>query len=107
MKILKPLSVPWMIDPSMPKITLISEEHGNHLVKFCALFGFEGAANKSSDSITVDTGALLVSPNEKSARYQLISLKFELVEPLAKLIVLGNLIAGSGGMERRGRPFLA
>jgi len=78
-KLLKPLSVPWMISPSVPKLTLISEEDGKQQVKFCGFFGYEDHALARGSSIVVDDGTLLVNPNEKSARYQLISLEFEMV----------------------------
>ncbi|MFB9240961.1 hypothetical protein IV454_17890 [Massilia antarctica] len=77
MKLLKPLSVPWMISPSVPRLTLFSEEDGKQLVKFCGFFGFEDPGTTAMDSIIVDDGSLLVNPNEVSARYQLISLQFE------------------------------
>jgi len=80
MKLLRPLSAPWMIDPSMPKLTLISEENGRQLVKFCGLFAYGSVASAPVESVIVDDGdALLVNLNEKSARYQLISLRFELL----------------------------
>ena len=79
MKILKPLSVPWMICPSVPKLTLISEEDGEQLVRFCGFFGFEDLATTVMDKISVDDDVLVANSNEISLRYQLISLKFECV----------------------------
>ncbi|MCE3602772.1 hypothetical protein LXA47_04055 [Massilia sp. P8910] len=79
MKLLKPLHVPWMISPSVPSLTLISKEDGEQLVKFCGFFGFEDSATTAADSIIIDDGELLVNPDERSSRYQLITLKFELV----------------------------
>ena len=79
MKILKPLLVPWMIAPSLPRLTLISEEDGENSVRFRGFFGFEGAGNTRQDSILVDNAALAVNKNEPSARYQLISVKFEML----------------------------
>ncbi len=79
MKLLKPLLVPWMIAPSLPKLTLISEEDGTHFVKFRGFFGFEGVANNSQESVIVDGVTLEARKVGLPARYQLISLKFDLV----------------------------
>lgn len=68
-----------MVSPSVPKLTLISEEDGEQLVRFCDFFGFEELAATTMDQVIVDNDALSVGCNEMSSRYQLISLKFECV----------------------------
>jgi hypothetical protein len=80
-KRLMPLAVPWMISPSMPSLTLISDEdeQGRHLVQFCGLFGFEDGVARAADAIIVDDGKLVVNAHETSARYQLICLQFDLL----------------------------
>ena len=79
MKLLKPLIVPWMVAPSCPNLTLTASESGEHEIEFSGFFGFEPSCAAPMESIIVDEGTLKVNPNEKSATYQLISLKFDLV----------------------------
>ena len=79
MKKLFPLSVPWMISPSMPNLKLMLEENGSALVQFFGLFGYEPLTE--SDAAKPDLGqgtrGLRLDPNMKRARHQLISMAFK------------------------------
>lgn len=48
-------------------------------MRFRGFFGIEGAGKTQQDSILVENAALTVNKNEPSARYQLISVKFEML----------------------------